>query len=245
MVMSNCDKIVGGLCLGIVVSIILCFALGTRSNFDFVDFVKNIGPNRQLHLLRGVNPPTFRKSPFKQSWNIQRTQTTPLIGFNQTGVPLSTMPPHIPTPREYFSKPRVGAAAVLPTDIGTVKNALSQGTWAIANGKVRIPTGRLRNKLYHSWGSENLTSQQGYDNAANAMYKIKHNTNLSSPSFQCGNFLPRNGGMQRAKSVCANTPGCIGIIADKNGIPICLKSRNEQQRFYEDPKVDFYEKMVK
>ena len=242
---SNCDKIVGVLCLAIVVSIIICFAVATKSNFDWVDYVKNVGPRRDVHPLGGFNPQVFRRSPFKQSWNRPRVQTTPLIGFNQTGVPLSTMPPHIPTPREYFNKRRTGAAAVLPMDISTVKNALSQGTWAIENEQVRIPTGRLKNQLYRSWGSENLSSQQGYNNEASVLYKRKRNMNLSSPSFQCGNFLPREGGMQRAKEVCANTPGCIGFITDKNQIPICLKSRTEQQRFYEDTKVDFYEKMVK
>ena len=241
MAMNNCDKIVGGLCIGIIISVIICFAT-KKANFDWIDFVKDVGPRKDIHPLKGFNPQVFQKSPFKQSWNVPRKQTFPLIGFNQTGVSLSTMPPYIPTPREYFNKPLKGAAAVLPKDISTVQNALSQGTWAIANKQVRIPTGKLNNILYNSWGSENLTSS--YKNPASFSYKVKSSMNLDSPSFQCGNFLPRQGGLQRAKDVCANTPGCIGFITDKNQIPICLKARTEQQRYYKDSKVNFYEKTM-
>lgn len=236
--MNNCDKIVGVLCIGIIISVVICFTKTTRGGFDPRDF-DNIGPRKEVHPLKGFNPQIFQKSPFKQSWNLPKKQTFPLIGFNQNGVTLSTMPPYIPTPREYFNKPLKGAAAVLPRDISTVQNALSQGDWAIANKQVRIPTGKLNNILYNSWGSENLTPSY-----KKPSYQIKSSTNLDSPSFQCGNFLPYQGGLQRAKDVCANTPGCFGFITDKNHNPVCLKSRTEQQRYYKDSKVNFYEKMI-
>ena len=239
MTLNDCDKMVGVLSILIIISIIICFAVTKKQNFDWIDFVKDIGPRRAVHPLKGYDPQVFKESPFKQSWNVGQSQTFPLIGFNQTGVPLSTMPPHIPTPREYFNKPRTGAAAVLPTDVSTVKNALSQGNWAIANGRVRIPSGMLRNKLYHSWGSETLHSQRNTgDN-----YVLKTGLNLDSPSFQCGSFLPRDGGMEKAKQVCSNTPACIGIVTDTNNNPICLKSSSEQQRFYGDSNANFYEKI--
>lgn len=232
---NNCDKIVGGVCIVIIVSVVIFIVVKNKEG------MKPLGPRRDTHPLGGFNPQIFKRSPFKQSWDIPQTQTFPLIGFNQTGVSLSTMPPNIPTPSEYFSKPIMGAAAVLPTDVSTVRNALSQGAWAIANGQVRVPTGKLRNTMYNSWGSENVTtSRPGRFN-----YMVKPSTNLDSPSFQCGNFLPQNGGMQRARDVCSNTPGCIGFVAGKNKIPICLKSRTEQQRFYKDSDVDYYEKVQK
>lgn len=222
----SCDILVGVGCVITVVIIIVCFF---------------ILPKKQSYKatlpLAGYNPQTFKKNPFKQSWMKQKGSTMPQIGFNTNRVALNTMPPTIPTPRQYFRRMKTGAAAALPTDVSTVGNALTHGSRAIANGQIRIPIGKMNNPLYKAWGSENLKGRRG-----NFVYTSKANTNLDSPSFQCGNFLPRNGGMKRAKEVCSETPGCIGFITDKNNIPICLKSSSEQQRFYNDKGVNFYEK---
>lgn len=238
--MALTDKIVFVLSTLLVLSIVVYIVTTGKqnSNQSTTFYTKNIGGYKANHPLKGYSRKKVKVVPFRQ----HQKAAIPLIGFNTNNVPLATMPPYIKTPREYFNTLKTGAAAVLPTDIETVENALSQGDYGIATGGIRVPFGTMRNKLYRSWGSTQLSNQ-----TSNLKFKYKKTKkmNVDSPSFQCGNFLPRQGGLQQAKRICSTTPSCTAIITDKNNIPICLKSSSEQQRFYKDSGVNYFEKQLK
>lgn len=232
--MIECDLIVLIGCVVTVIIIVILFILPKKANY------KSTFP------MSGYNPRSIIDgNSFKTTWRKrpkQKGSTMPQFGFNTNRVSLNTMPPNIPTPREYFQKMKIGAAAALPTDIDTVGNALTQGNYAIDNGQIRIPFGKMKNPLYRSWGVDQLPYRGKVDQFD---YVQKTNINLDSPSFKCGNYSRRNGGIKGARAACSNTPGCIGFTVDKSNNPICLKSSSEQQRFYKDSNVNYYEKKMK